>query len=261
MTNEDSVLYDIARALYEAEKNNAPIPQISQMCPGLSIDDAYAIQLINYKRSLQEGKKVIGKKIGLTSLAMQQSLKVNQPDFGFLYNTMEVVSSGVIAKDSILQPRVEGELAFVLKDPLQGEVSPRQVLDATDYVVPAIEIVGSRIQDWMLTIVDTVADNASCGMYMLGEKKINPRRVDLKQIHLILRRNGEDINSGYGSAVLGDPLHSVAWLAHCLGRYGITLDKGDVVLSGALSAAVPANSKDIFTCDFGTYGTLTVLFE
>ena len=176
-------------------------------------------------------------------------------------HALEGRPSGVIAKDSILQPRVEGELAFVLKDPLQGEVSPRQVLDATDYVVPAIEIVGSRIQDWMLTIVDTVADNASCGMYMLGEKKINPRRVDLKQIHLILRRNGEDINSGYGSAVLGDPLHSVAWLAHCLGRYGITLDKGDVVLSGALSAAVPANSKDIFTCDFGTYGTLTVLFE
>lgn len=256
----DPKLREIARSLYQAERDNQPIDQISSNHPGLTIDDAYAIQLINYEQALRDGKKVTGKKIGLTSLAMQQSLKVDQPDFGFLYDSMEVAADGIIPENAVMQPRVEGELAFVLKESLGGQVTPQQVLDATEYVVPAIEIVGSRIRDWKLTIVDTVADNASCGMYRLSRQRINPREVDLKQIKLTLSQNGREINSGYGSAVLGDPASSVAWLAHCLGRYGITLDKGDVVLSGALSAAVPASPGDVFTCDFAVHGSLRVQF-
>lgn len=251
----------IAEELYVSEKTLNPIEQISKRHPGMSVDDAYAVQLFNKDRAVREGKRVTGKKIGLTSLAMQQSLGVDQPDFGWLYDTMDATKTGVIPKGAVMQPRVEGELAFILKKPLNGKVTPEEVLEATDYVVPAIEVVGSRVKDWKLTIVDTVADNASCGMYVLSDVRIDPRKVDLKKIRMDLSREGEHINGGLGSAVLGDPLVSVAWLAYCLGQYGVTLDAGDVVLSGALSAAVPAKPGEAFTCDYGEFGALHVRFE
>lgn len=251
----------IAEELYQSEKTGIPIEQISKRYEGMTIDDAYAVQLFNKDRALKEGKRVTGKKIGLTSLAMQQSLGVNQPDFGWLYDTMDATRTGVILKGAVMQPRVEGELAFILKKSLNGKVTAREVLDATDYVVPAIEVVGSRVKDWKLTIVDTVADNASCGMYVLSDVRIDPRKVDLKKIRMALSREGDLINSGLGSAVLGDPAEAVAWLAYCMGQYDVSLDKGDIVLSGALSAAVPAKPGEVFTCDYGEFGALHVRFE
>lgn len=250
----------IAAELYEADKNNQPIEQLTKTYEGLTLDDAYEIQLINVKKKLEEGNVITGKKIGLTSLAMQQSLGVDTPDFGFLYDSMEV-KDGTIKKDDILQPRMEGELAFILKEDLKDNATAQDVLDATDYVVPAIEIVGSRIKNWKLTIVDTVADNASCGMYLLSDVKIDPKEVDLREIEMSLHKNGELINSGKGSAVLGDPVNAVLWLANSLGQYGVKLEAGDIILAGALSAAIPAVSGDEFTCDYGEFGKLSVKFE
>lgn len=251
---------EIAKKLYEADQNNQPIEQITKTYEGLTVDDAYEIQLLNVQKKLDEGNVITGKKIGLTSLAMQKSLGVDTPDFGFLYNSMEV-KDGVIKKDDILQPRMEGELAFILKEDLKDNATVQDVLDATDYVVPALEIVGSRIKDWKLTIVDTVADNASCGMYLLSDIKIDPKEVDLKEIEMSLFKNDELINQGKGSAVLGDPANAVLWLANSLGKYGVKLNAGDIILAGALTAAIPAVSGDEFTCDYGEFGKLSVKFE
>lgn len=251
---------EIAEKLYEADKNNMPIDQISKTYEGLTIDDAYEIQLMNVEKKLAEGNVITGKKIGLTSLAMQESLGVDTPDFGILYDSMEIKNNLVNKKD-ILQPRVEGELAFILKEDLKGGASIEDVYKATDYIVPALEIVGSRIKDWKLTIVDTVADNASCGMYLLSDIKIDPKEVDLKEIKMTLSKNGEVINSGTGSAVLGEPANAVLWLAKSLGNYGVTLNAGDIILAGALSAAIPAVSGDEFLCDYGDFGRLSVKFE
>lgn len=251
---------EIAKKLYEADQNNQPIEQITKTYEGLTVDDAYEIQLLNVQKKLDEGNVITGKKIGLTSLAMQKSLGVDTPDFGFLYNSMEV-KDGVIKKDDILQPRMEGELAFILKEDLKDNATVQDVLDATDYVVPALEIVGSRIKDWKLTIVDTVADNASCGMYLLSDIKIDPKEVDLKEIEMSLFKNDELINQGKGSAVLGDPANAVLWLANSLGKYGVKLNAGDIILAGALTAAIPAVSGDEFTCDYGEFGKLSIKFE
>lgn len=258
---QKTLITQIANELYEAQKSDRTIEQISARYEGLTIDLAYEIQAVNRERFIKEGEVVTGKKIGLTSLAMQQSLGVDQPDYGFLFQSMDASKEGVIPARQILQPRVEGELAFVLKADLPAEATPQDVLKATDYVVPAIEVVGSRIQNWKLTIVDTIADNASCGMYILGKDRIDPEKTDLQKIHMTLSRNGEMINSGEGSAVLGDPAVAVAWLADKMGQYGIKLNKGDVILSGALSAAVPANPGDSFICDFGVYGSVQAHFS
>lgn len=251
---------EIADKLYEAEKNNEPIEQITKTYEGLSLDDAYDIQLINLDKKLKEGKIITGKKIGLTSKAMQESLGVDSPDFGILYDSMEI-KNNVVKKGEILQPRVEGELAFVLKEDLKDGAALEDVYAATDYVIPALEIVGSRIKDWKLTLVDTVSDNASCGMYLLSDIKMDPKEVDLKEVEMSLYKNGEKINSGKGSAVLDDPANAVLWLARSLGNYGVTLNKGDVILAGALSAAIPAESGDEFACDYGEFGVLKVAFE
>lgn len=259
MAESYEILVKIADQLYEAGTAGNPIEPVFDRYPMLTIDDAYSIQKYNIDRILARGDALTGKKIGLTSLAMQQSLGVNQPDFGFLYRSMEV-KNHTIPNGAVMQPRMEGELAFILKDSLFGEVTAQQVRDATKYVVPALEIVGTRIKDWKLTIIDTVADNASCGMYLLGETHIDPNKTDLREIHMTLSKNGETINSGLGSAVLGDPANAVAWLSRCMGQYGIGLNKGDIILSGALTAAISAQSGDEFTCDYGKFGSLSARF-
>lgn len=185
---------------------------------------------------------------------------MDSPDFGILYDSMEI-KNNIVKKGEILQPRVEGELAFVLKEDLKDGATLEDVYEATNYVIPALEIVGSRIKDWKLTLIDTVSDNASCGMYLLSDLKMDPKEVDLKEVEMSLYKNGEKINSGKGSAVLDDPANAVLWLARSLGNYGVTLNKGDVILAGALSAAIPAESGDEFACDYGEFGVLQVVFE
>lgn len=252
-------LQTIADALWEAEKNYRTIDPINPSGI-LDIDSAYAIQSINSQRRILEGQRLTGKKIGLTSKAMQDSLKVRQPDFGLLFDAMEVIGDTIPLR-KILQPRVEGELAFKLKHDLAGAENIQDVLWATEAVHPAIEIVGSRIRDWKLTIVDTVADNASCGMYMLSEFGFDPFTTDLPAVQLTLSRNGTVVNQGMGSAVMSHPAHAVLWLSRSLAQYGVGLNAGDIVLAGAFSAAVPALPGDEFVCDFVGLGKLSLIFE
>lgn len=252
---------EIARNLKTAEKTCVAIGKISEANPQFEIKDAYKIQLINIEKEVSEGNYITGKKIGLTSEAVQNMLGVKQPDFGHLLKSMEV-QDGIVKIDTMLQPKVEGEIAFVLKDDISGpDITVKEVIEATDYVSAAIEIVDSRIENWKIGIIDTVADNASSGMYILGEKKIDPKKIDLKAVEMNLFMNGELMNSGKGTAVLGDPVNCVVWLANTLFQYGVTLKKGDVILSGALSAMLVAQAGQEFKASFTELGDVTVRFE
>lgn len=251
----------LAQALKMAERNCVAIEQISMENTDIDVDDAYKIQLINIEKELADGKKITGKKIGLTSLAVQNMLGVNTPDFGHLLDSMEV-QNNTIQINTMLQPKVEGEIAFVLKEDVKGpNATAEEVLNATEYVAAAIEIVDSRIKDWKIALVDTVADNASSGMYVISNKKVDPKMIDLKKIEMDLYKGDEKINSGLGSAVLGDPAFSVAWLANALSKYGVVLKKGEVVLSGALSGMLTAEKGNEYTANFTELGSISVKFE
>lgn len=252
---------EIAESLKQAEMSCVAIDQISKSNPDLQIPDSYKIQLINIDRELNSGKKITGKKIGLTSLAVQNMLGVNQPDFGHLLNSMEV-QNNTIKRSTMLQPKVEGEIAFVLKDDIVGpNATVEDVINATEYVAAAIEIVDSRIANWKISIIDTVADNASSGMYVISDKKVDPKTIDLKNITMDFYKNEEKMNSGVGSAALGDPAFCVAWLANTLWEYGVVLKEGEVVLSGALSAMLVAEAGEEFTARFSELGDVSVKFE
>jgi 2-keto-4-pentenoate hydratase len=252
---------DLAESLYEATITRVPVAPVVETASELTVADAYKIQEIQVDKLLEEGQKLLGWKIGLTSKAMQEVLGVDQPDFGHLTDGM-LVKDFVVPRDRLIQPKAEAEIAFVLKEDLQGPgITSDQVLAATDYVVAAIEVVDSRIENWRIGLVDTVADNASSGMYQLGRVKKQPDEVDLKRIHVMMHKNGEKINEGFGSAALGDPAYCVAWLANKLAAFGVTLKAGEVILSGALSAAIPAEQGDRFTATFTELGAVNVRFE
>ncbi len=250
----------IADSLKRAERTCEAIEQISKSNPNLGIKDAYSIQLKNIEKEVEGGHKITGKKIGLTSKAMQDLLGVNQPDFGHLFDYMEVQDNTIVRKN-MLQPKVEGEIAFVLKNDLIGpNLTAEDVIKATDYVAAAIEVVDSRIANWKINIIDTVADNASSGMYLLSDKKVDINSVDLKELTMELYKNGEKVNEGIGSDVLGDPAYSVAWLANTLWEYGVVLKEGEVILSGAVTAALPAEAGEEFEARFSGLGDISVKF-
>lgn len=258
MTN--SKLKEIAKSIKDAEINIKAIDSISKRFPELEITDAYNIQLINVNEEISSSKKVTGKKIGLTSLAMQDLLGVDQPDFGHLMDSMEVVNN-TVERDKMLLPKVEGEIAFVLKKDIQGpNASIDDVINATDYIAASIEIVDSRIENWKINIVDTIADNASSGMYIVSNKKVDPKDVDLKNITMDLYKNGERVNTGIGTDVLGNPAYAVAWLANTLWEYDVILKKGEIVLSGAFTAALAAETGDEYRVSFSELGDLEVKF-
>lgn len=260
MTN--ALISKAVQLLDEAyEKHESITTPLSVLDPTMTVDDAYAIQIQRIEKATGEGEQITGKKIGLTSFAMQNLLGVDQPDYGHLLQSMEVPNGGKISLSQLFQPKIEGEIAFVLKHDLTGpNVTAEDVLAATDFVVPALEIVDSRIKDWKIKLVDTVADNASCGLYVLGTNKVNVSDVDLKSVHMKLLKNNEVINEGNGTDVLGDPAACVAWLANKLHEYGVNLKAGEVILSGALSAAVEAKPGDQFTASFTALGEAAVQF-
>ncbi|MGE5678360.1 MAG: 2-keto-4-pentenoate hydratase [Pseudomonadota bacterium] len=259
-TNKESLYRKVASELREAERTCMPIKPISKTYPDFGIKDAYEIQLINNNGHIAAGKKITGKKIGLTSLAMQQFVGVDQPDYGQLFDFMEV-KDGTLERRKLLNPKVEGEIAFVLKKDLQGpNVTAEDVMEATDYVLASIEVVDSRIENWNINIVDTIADNASSSMYVVCDKKVDPRSVDLKTVSMVLYKNGEKIYSGVGADVLGDPAISVAWLVNKLWEYGVTLKKGEIVLSGSLTSALAADAGDEFKVVFSELGEVPLRF-
>ena len=247
--------------LYEALKACRTLEPLTNRHPDISIDDAYAIQQRMLQRRLAAGEQVVGKKIGVTSKAVMNMLGVFQPDFGWLTDGMVYNEGQAIEASSLIQPKAEGEIAFVLKKTLQGPgVSAADVLAATEGVMACFEIVDSRIRDWKIKIQDTVADNASCGVFVLGDRLVDPRDVDLATVGMVLEKNGDIVATGAGAAALGHPANAVAWLANTLGAHGIALEAGEVVLSGSLGIMVPVAAGDNLRVTMGGIGGCSVRF-
>jgi len=247
--------------LYEALKACRTLEPLTNRHADISIDDAYAIQQRMMKRRLDAGEKVVGKKIGVTSQAVMNMLGVFQPDFGWLTDGMIYNEGEAIEASSLIQPKAEGEIAFVLKKTLMGPgVSAADVLAGTEGVMACFEIVDSRIQDWKIKIQDTVADNASCGVFVLGDRLVDVRDVDLATCGMVLEKNGEIVATGAGAAALGHPANAVAWLANTLGAHGIALEAGEVVLSGSLGIMVPVQAGDNMRVSIGGIGSCSVRF-
>ncbi|MDP3372730.1 MAG: 2-oxopent-4-enoate hydratase [Hydrogenophaga sp.] len=248
--------------LYTALRGRHTIEPLSDRHPELTIEQAYRIQERMMLRRRQDGERIVGKKIGVTSAAVMNMLGVHQPDFGWLTDAMIVNQGEAIDTSTLIQPKAEGEIAFLLKRDLMGPgVGVADVLAATECVMPCFEIVDSRIRDWKIKITDTVADNASCGVFVLGDRAVSPLDIDLHTCGMVLEKNGEIVATGAGAAALGSPLNAVAWLANTMGRLGIGLKAGDVILSGALAAMFPAQKGDHFRVSIGGLGECSVRFN
>jgi 2-oxopent-4-enoate/cis-2-oxohex-4-enoate hydratase len=252
----------LAEELHHALRERRTVAPLRNRGLELDIDDAYAISLGILARRVSEGERVIGKKIGVTSKAVQDMLGVHQPDFGFLTDRMWIADGGTVRiAESMIQPRAEAEIALILRSGLKGPgVTPGDVLAATKSIAPCFEIVDSRIANWDIRIIDTVADNASCGVFVLGAARLDPRPLDLAGLKVRVSKNGQPLSEGLGSAVQGSPLASVAWLANTLGRYGVSLDAGEVILSGSLVPLEPARPGDRFELDLEGVGSASVAF-
>ena len=257
----DTLIQQLGDELFEALSHCQVVEPLTNRHADITIEDAYRIQQRLNARRLAAGERIIGKKIGVTSAAVMNMLGVYQPDFGMLTDGMVYNEGEAIPANTLIQPKAEGEIAFVLKKDLMGPgVTSADVLAATEGVMACFEIVDSRIRDWKIKIQDTVADNASCGVFVLGDRLVDPRGVDLNTCGMILEKNGEIVATGAGAAALGAPANSVAWLANTLGRLGIPLKAGEVVLSGSLAIMVPVKAGDSLRVTIGGIGGCSVRF-
>jgi 2-oxopent-4-enoate/cis-2-oxohex-4-enoate hydratase len=260
---EPAKITTLGDELYAALTGRSVLDPLTAREAAIDIDDAYRISLHLLKRREAAGERVIGKKIGVTSKPVQDMLGVHQPDFGFLTDRMHIPDGSRVslAAARLIQPRAEGEIAFRLKKDLRGPgVTEEQVLDATEYVSPCFEIVDSRIRDWKIRIQDTVADNASCGVFVIGAAKIGPRDLDLAAVKMDIRKNGGHVASGTGAAVQGHPATAVAWLANTLGRFGIPFLAGEIILSGSLAPLLPITPGDRFEMSLAGIGDASISF-
>lgn len=248
--------------LYAALRAQTVLAPLTDREPAITIDDAYYVSLRFLERRLADGEKVIGKKIGVTSKPVQDMLDVRQPDFGFLTDRMHYPNGAAIpVAGNLIAPRAEAEIAFRLKSDLVGpNITEADVLAATDCIMPCFEIVDSRIRDWKIRIQDTVADNASCGVFVLGEAEADPRAHDLPKLKVTVFKNGKPLSEGLGSAVQGNPLTAVAWLANTLGRYDIPFRAGDIILSGSVVPLEPVGPGDEMRCEVEGIGSATCRF-
>ncbi|WP_103035988.1 2-oxopent-4-enoate hydratase [Castellaniella caeni] len=247
--------------LYDALTGGRMLAPLTEQHPDMTVDDAYAVQQRLMARRLGAGEKVVGKKIGVTSQAVMDMLGVYQPDFGWLTDAMVYNEGEAIPMQRLIQPKAEGEIAFVLKKTLQGPgVTVADVLAATEGVMACFEIVDSRIRDWKIKIADTVADNASCGVFVLGDRLVDPRDVDLGTCGMVLEKNGDIVATGAGAAALGHPANAVAWLANTLGAFGIPFKAGELILSGSLAPLVPAQAGDYFHMAIEGLGECSITF-
>ncbi|MEY4730207.1 MAG: 2-oxopent-4-enoate hydratase [Pseudomonadota bacterium] len=259
MNNE--LITQLGDELYDALTACSVVDPLTTRHPEITIEDAYQIQQRLISRRLAAGERIIGKKIGVTSQAVMNMLGVFQPDFGYLTDKMVYNEGQAIPANTLIQPKAEGEIAFILKRDLKGPgVTAADVLAATEGVMACFEIVDSRIRDWKIKIQDTVADNASCGVMVFGDRIVDPRDVDLATCGMVLEKNGEIVGTGSGAAALGHPCNSVAWLANTMGRLGISLKAGDVILSGSLAAMIPVKAGDSMRVSIGGIGGCSVKF-
>jgi 2-keto-4-pentenoate hydratase len=251
---------EIADRLRAAERDRAPIPPLTESGADIDVVDAYEIQLINIRRRLAAGGAVRGHKVGLSSTVMQQMMGVNEPDYGHLLADMELRPDVPVAADRYCYPRVEVEVGFVLGADLPGEdCAPADVLAATERVVPAIELIDSRIADWRIGLADTIADNASSAGFVTGAG-VAPSGLDLTAIDATLYRHGEPVVGGRSDAVLGDPLVAVAWLARKVASFGVRLHAGHVILPGSCTRAIDVAGGQSFTAEFTGLGSVSLSF-
>ncbi len=262
MTLTPSAIDEAAESLFVADADSAPIGQLTQRYPGMEVADAYAIQQVNLARRLRAGRTLVGHKIGLTSEPMQTLLGVDQPDFGSILDTMVLAHGAPAPRARFCSPRVEPEVAFLLREPLRGPgVGIDDVRAATEAVAVALEIVDSRIADWKLTLADTVADNASSGAVVLGDWVPYTEAIDLAGARASLRLNGTEIDTGLGSAVLGDPAAAVAWLANALVPFGTEILPGQFIMSGSFTTAAFVDAGDAASATIDGLGTVSLTFS
>jgi len=247
-----------ADALWQARSTGQTIARVSETFDIRSVRDAYAVSEVNVARAEAAGARICGTKIGLTSKAVQQQLGVDQPDYGVLFADMEYLNGAELPAGRLIQPKAEGEIAFVVgKDLDNPDLSWGRFLIGLEYALPAIEIVDSAITDWKITLVDTVADNASCGLYVLGREPRRIGHVPLAGSGMDLRKNGETASVGAGVACLGNPLNAAYWLAKKMAELGKPLRAGDVVMSGALGPMVPVTKNDRIDIEISGLGCVS----
>lgn len=259
--NTNNLIPTLGTEIADALLHGHTLEPLTSRHPDITIEDAYRIQqhVIESRKAL--GHRIVGKKIGVTSHAVMSMLGVDQPDFGILLDDMAHGRGSALPMDRLIQPKAEGEIAFVLKKALKGPgVTAADVLAATEGVMACFEIVDSRIRDWKIKIQDTVADNASCGMFVLGDRMVSPRDVDFYTCGMVLEKNGQVAGVGAGAASMGSPVNAVAWLANTLGRLGMALEAGEIILSGALSGMVPVQKGDCLQMEIGGIGCCSVRF-
>jgi len=254
----DSAAERAALALRQARAARKSIPRISETYGIEGLEAAYAVAALNTSQSLEEGRRIVGMKVGLTSLAVQKQLGVDQPDFGVLFDDMEFLNGARIPTSRLIQPKVEAEVALAVgRDISTPRPSYAEFLDSLSYALPAIEIVDSAIADWKITLVDTVADNASCGFYVLGDQPVSIGALQLGESGMLMRRNGQTASVGSGFACLGHPLRSAYWLACTMAARGRGLRRGQIIMSGALGPMEPVVAGDHVHASIGGLGDVS----
>src|SRR6516225_9812952 len=253
---------ELAADLVQAERSREPIAPLTSAYPEIDVVDAYEIQLINIRQRVAEGARVLGHKVGLSSLAMQQMMGVDEPDYGHLLDEMQVFEHTPVKAGRYLYPRVEVEVGFILAEDLPGAgCNEDDVLAATEALVPSIELIDTRITDWKIKLCDTIADNASSAGFVLGAERVAPKDLDIQSIDAVLSRNGEVVAKGRSDAVLGNPVTAVAWLARKVEGFGVRLRTGDIVLPGSCTRAIDARPGDHFVAEFDGLGSVRLTFE
>jgi 2-keto-4-pentenoate hydratase len=252
-----------AATLLGAYASRRPVPPLTATYGAITLDEAYAIQLAQATAWVKDGAVIKGHKVGLTSAAMQRQMGVDTPDFGVLLDRMFLPEGAVADSGRFLQPRAEPEIAFVLGRSLAGPgVTVAEAVAAIDFVLPALEIIDSRIADWKITLADTIADNASSGGLVLGSRPVRPESIDLSLCGCLLRRGGRVVDTGAGGAVLGgSPVSALVWLANVLGERGVALEAGHVILPGSVTAAIPVSPGDTISATFDRIGTVSITFS
>lgn len=255
----------LAQQLRDAYENRTPCPPLREVIGVEDLETAYAIQALNNHLLIQKGARIVGRKIGLTSVAVQEQLGVNQPDFGILLDTMEVLNGGSISVSELMQPKVEAEVAFVLgKDLPNRKITTVELINSIDYALAAIEIVGSRIENWDIKITDTIADNASASHFVLGHKPTKLSDFDMVSCEMSMFRDDDMFDApssrGSGKACLGSPLNATLWLANKMAELGTPLKAGEVILSGALGKMVNVEAGDTFRAKIEGLGSVSVSF-
>ena len=257
----DSNLQTLARRIREAVDSGQPIAPVRSELSDFGVDAAYAVQEVNTRHWLSTGRQLIGRKIGLTSKSVQQQLGVDAPDFGMLFSDMEAFDGQPIEASRVLQPKAEAEVAIILeRDLTDSDLTMSRLVPAIAYVLPAVEIVGSRIRDWDIKLLDTIADNASSGLFVLGTQPRKLSDVDLRLCGMVMERRGEVVSVGVGAACLGHPLIAALWLARKMVEVGRPLRAGDVVMTGALGPMVPVARGDVLTTSIAGLGSVTTAF-